>query len=809
MHPSSEPPDPLLNACPSCEQLVDVSDLEPFEKIQCPHCEGAMRVRAIFDHFQLVEQIGQGGMSRVFRATDTLLNRDVALKILSHEFGSDSERIVQFEREARITASISHPNVVKVFSVGQDQGYFYIAMELVSYSSFEDVITRRGRVSEGEVLNIGLAVTQGLLAAHGAGLIHRDIKPGNILFADDGTAKLVDFGLALVVERDVDTSSEIWATPYYVAPEKLSGGPEDFRSDLYSLGATLFHALAGVPPVEVSTTSIEKLRELKAVSVDLSAVAPGITRPTAEVINRMLAHRPADRFDSYDQLTKALQAAKQGKGMITGRRRRSAVSSRSRKMLIAGLVTVTVGGALFLLKQMQAPGSGEGHGVGDLILDGTSSGAGSSASKFLKARQHLLDGNYPEAANLFSQVAASGGSQQPTINWALLNLGVSQFLQFDQPAAVAAFEKMVGNGVYSDKSEDLELVSFFLDLGKQVQSREPIRAEQRRVFAKPGYRCVGLLPLGLRRWEQGDVAGGVELLKDFQTAAVSSGVDWVTAYGKIVDPYLKDAQLLAALPSEPEPDSAEERAVLAALVTAGEMAQREFGVKGGAHIDHLGAQLGRAKQRLREIESASAKVSATIASEQLEKDRAAIRDELQKLVPARDELRLEACAEKLLALDLDLDLESVSGARERDAWAEIFRDADKYLTMLGTLQWPGDYPGPVIPRNAAPVYGVSYALVNGAINVQRRGGAEATVTFQDCSPGFLVALGSAALEGIGDSDRYLEVATGMVSLARIFELHPTVASYVDLVAEAAAVQDVPGAEWLRILGDQDSIADLR
>ncbi|MDA0812730.1 MAG: serine/threonine-protein kinase, partial [Verrucomicrobia bacterium] len=677
-------------------------------------------------------------------------------------------------------------------------------MELVSYSSFEAVITRRGRVSEGEVLNIGLAVTQGLLAAHVAGLIHRDIKPGNILFADDGTAKLVDFGLALVVERDVDTSSEIWATPYYVAPEKLSGGPEDLRSDLYSLGATLFHALAGVPPVEVSTTSIEKLRELKAVNVDLSAVAPGITRPTVEVVNRMLAHRPADRFDSYDQLTKALQAAKQGKGMVTGGRRRSFGPSRSRKILIAGLATAAAGGTLFLLNQMRAPGSGEGQGVADLILDGTSSGAGSSASQFLKARQHLLEGNYPEASNLFSQVAASAGSgsQQPTINWALFNLGVSQFLQFDQRAAVAAFEKMVGNGVYSDKSEDLELVSFFLDLGKQVQSRDPIRAEQRRGFAKPDYRCVGLLALGLRQWELGDVAGGAELLKAFRTAAMSSGVDWVTAYGKMVDPYLNDAQLLAVLPSEPEPDSADERAVLAALVTAGEKAQREFVVKGGAHMDALGAQLGRAKQRLREIENASAEATATIASEQLVKDRAAIRNALQKLGPVRDGLQLDACAEKLLALDL----ESVSGARERDAWVQIFGAAGRYLSTLGTLHWPVDYPGPVISRNAVPVHGVSYALANGAINVRRQGLPEERVTFQDCSPGFLVALGSATLAGISDSDRYLEVATGMVSLARLFELHPTVASYVDLVAAAAptATQNGSKAEWLEIMCGQQS-----
>ena len=504
MSSPAESNDLVLNTCPACDQPVDVTELEPFAKIECPHCDAAMRVRTTFDHFQLVEQIGQGGMSRVFRATDSLLNRDVALKILNQECASATERIAQFEREAQITASFSHPNVVKVFSVGEDQGFFYIAMELVSYSSFEDAILRRKRISEGEVLNIGVAVTQGLLAAHTAGLIHRDIKPGNVLFAENGTAKIVDFGLALVVERDVDTSTEIWATPYYVAPEKLSGGTEDFRSDMYSLGATLYHALAGVPPVETSTVSIDELRRLKAQPVDIGRVATDISLPTVSVINRMLAHDPSQRFESYEELTKALQAAKQGKIISTESGRVSRLGRRKNAM-ITGIAALLAAVGAVIVFQQATKGRRSGVAGTNMVLDETTSGASSSTSIFLEARLLLLDGKFADSAELFDSVAAAGTAQQPTTNWALFNSGLCHLLQFDQDAAVASFRKIVGNGVFSKDREDLELVTFFLDAAKHAQSPEPVRLQQMDVFKNARYKCVALLPVGLRRWGLGDV----------------------------------------------------------------------------------------------------------------------------------------------------------------------------------------------------------------------------------------------------------------------------------------------------------------
>jgi eukaryotic-like serine/threonine-protein kinase len=204
-----------------------------------------MTVRGFIAHFQVLEVAGRGGMGVVYKAHDASLERDVALKLL-HKGHSDQTKLIRrLETEAAVTASINHPHVVKVFSTGVDRGRFFLAMELVGKGSLDDLIRLQGRIAESQALTVAIQSAQGLRAVHYHGLIHRDVKPGNILFADSRTAKIVDFGLAIFMEQEESVRGEIWGTPYYVAPEKLDEKPEDFRSDIYSLGATIFHALAG------------------------------------------------------------------------------------------------------------------------------------------------------------------------------------------------------------------------------------------------------------------------------------------------------------------------------------------------------------------------------------------------------------------------------------------------------------------------------------------------------------------------------------------------------------------------------------
>jgi serine/threonine protein kinase len=173
----------------------------------------------------------------------------VALKILRPELSADPNEIRRLEHEARATAAVNDPHVVQVFSSGTDHGQFYLVMELVDEGSLDDRMAERGRVGEAQVLDTGIQVARGLRAAHEKGLIHRDIKPGNILFAGEEMAKIGDFGLAVAAEQNAEAQNEIWGTPYYVTPERLNNEPEDFRSDIYSLGATLYHAMTGRPPL--------------------------------------------------------------------------------------------------------------------------------------------------------------------------------------------------------------------------------------------------------------------------------------------------------------------------------------------------------------------------------------------------------------------------------------------------------------------------------------------------------------------------------------------------------------------------------
>jgi hypothetical protein len=225
-------------------------------------------------------------------------------------------------------------------------------MELVAHGSLDDLMAKHTRVPEANVLQAAIQVAKGLQAAHEKGLLHRDVKPANILFADAETAKIGDFGLAGAADQQIDTEKEIWGTPYYVAPERLNNEPEDFRSDIYSLGATLFHALAGRPPMEGNTTSARELRELKNHPPDIRALTPEITRATARVINKMIAPNPADRFVSYPALIEQLRQATETSG---GQGRRAGKTQRLVLFVCVPLLLAVLVAAYFYLRRENKP----------------------------------------------------------------------------------------------------------------------------------------------------------------------------------------------------------------------------------------------------------------------------------------------------------------------------------------------------------------------------------------------------------------------------------------------------------------------
>jgi serine/threonine protein kinase len=265
-------------------------------------------------------------MGTVYKARDTQLERFVALKLLHKNLSSEADHDVQLQQEARIAASVNHPNVVQIFSLGMDHGQFYVVMELIDHGSLDDLMESQGRVPEHQVLDIGIQIARGLRAANRKGLIHRDVKPANILFVDEQAAKIGDFGLAAFATQhseDIPSDRVIWGTPPYVAPERLWNRPEDLRSDIYSLGATLFHAVAGNPPIDSSTTSATELRELKQHPSELRTIAPEVSAPTARVLQRMIAPDPKERFSLYDELLAEFDAARRALEIADARRHSS------------------------------------------------------------------------------------------------------------------------------------------------------------------------------------------------------------------------------------------------------------------------------------------------------------------------------------------------------------------------------------------------------------------------------------------------------------------------------------------------------
>jgi serine/threonine protein kinase len=289
---------------------MNVTGIEVGSRLLCPTCQCEIDASWKLGRYILERHIGGGGMGTIYEAKDTHTERTVAVKVLKEALASNDQFLKDFAREAQLTASISHPNVVEVYEFGEDQGMYYLAMELIPGGSLDDMMQKAGRLDEISVLDIGIQAARGLEEALQRGLIHRDVKPGNILFGPGNIAKLVDFGLSIPLNEASLAQGEVWGTPFYVAPEKLEQLPEDHRSDIYSLGATLFHAIAGRPPHDDTTASLVAWKHLKTERVPLKTFAPHVTKETAAAINRCIEREPGARFQSYAELIASLEYAK-------------------------------------------------------------------------------------------------------------------------------------------------------------------------------------------------------------------------------------------------------------------------------------------------------------------------------------------------------------------------------------------------------------------------------------------------------------------------------------------------------------------
>lgn len=298
-------------SCPHCAARVFIpGSLAPLETTVCNKCAGSIMMPMDLRQFELRTVIASGGMGTVYRAWDNTLGREVAVKLMKEELVNDEDAVNAFAAEARACAQLNHTNIIHVYTFDQEGSYKYLVMELADAGSLDDRIESLKRVPELDVLDCGIKVASALATALKHGLLHLDIKPGNILFNADSEPKLVDFGLSRKTDADKDYHAPVFGTPYYIAPERVQQTGESFLSDEYSLAGTLYHALVGHVPFEAAS-----VEEVIAAQVHTELTPPmvamgDISQPTSDALVRAMAKNPAERFQSYDEFRMALEASR-------------------------------------------------------------------------------------------------------------------------------------------------------------------------------------------------------------------------------------------------------------------------------------------------------------------------------------------------------------------------------------------------------------------------------------------------------------------------------------------------------------------
>jgi predicted Ser/Thr protein kinase len=263
----------------------------------------------ICGRYELEELVGTGGMSSVYRAKDTLLERKVALKILHDSYGADAQLVERFRREARAVAQLSHPNIVTVIDRGEDEHRQFIVFEYIEGENLKQLLERTGRLPVRRALELASEIGRALAFAHGAGLVHRDVKPQNVLLNGDGKAKVTDFGIARSVDVDsVTLTGTVMGTSNYISPEQASSRPVDAQTDVYALGVVLFELLTGRVPFSGESFVAVAMRHVNELPPSVLELRPEVPVRVANAVDRALAKDPGDRFPSMDAFVEELEA---------------------------------------------------------------------------------------------------------------------------------------------------------------------------------------------------------------------------------------------------------------------------------------------------------------------------------------------------------------------------------------------------------------------------------------------------------------------------------------------------------------------
>ena len=276
----------------------------------------------INDRYEIRKLIGEGGMANVYLGYDTILERDVAIKVLRGDLADDEKFVRRFRREAQSASLLNHPNIVQIYDVGEDDGNFYIVMEFINGITLKQLIKKRGKLSVPEVIDIMSQLTDGLAHAHDSYIIHRDIKPQNIMILDDGMVKITDFGIAMAINAsDLTQTNSVMGSVHYLPPEQASGKGSTIKSDIYSLGIMMYEMLAGVMPFRGETAVEIAMKHLKNPMPSIMKANETVPQSVENIILKATAKNPKNRYNNvrelYDDLKTCQDKSRKDEKRIT------------------------------------------------------------------------------------------------------------------------------------------------------------------------------------------------------------------------------------------------------------------------------------------------------------------------------------------------------------------------------------------------------------------------------------------------------------------------------------------------------------
>ena len=257
----------------------------------------------ISDRYEIIRSIGEGGMANVYLGYDTILDRQVAIKVLRGDLSNDEKFVRRFQREALSASSLAHPNIVEMYDVGEDDGIYYIVMEYIEGKTLKQLLKKRGSLTLSEAIDIMLQLTDGMAHAHDSYIIHRDLKPQNIMIKDDGQIKITDFGIAMALNStQLTQTNSVMGSVHYLPPEQASGKGSTIKSDIYSMGIIFYELLTGSLPFKGENAVEIALKQMKDEIPSVRKINSNIPQSLENIILKATAKNPKNRYDDVKEM---------------------------------------------------------------------------------------------------------------------------------------------------------------------------------------------------------------------------------------------------------------------------------------------------------------------------------------------------------------------------------------------------------------------------------------------------------------------------------------------------------------------------